>query len=165
MSKTVIVFSTRYIYPLFGDCLFSESQCQRKIFSHKNLADFFWNGIKQNNEYLKSILTDDYFVNKQKNDLVNFLTRYQKVLEEVILNHGLEHQFSTTDFNWIGYITNNANISFEEQVELKKLFMAYNKSIDDTSQLRETDSLDLCKALKTDTYQKPFNLDVKDDGK
>ncbi len=165
MSKTVIVFSTRFIGPLHQNCLFSN--CTRKTFTSKSLANFFWDDIKQNKEYLKSLLTDNYFINEKKQALVEFLVSHKDELKRFISNNSLEHSFSTTDFNWIGFITNNPEfrLPLEEQRKLKELYMDYNKSIDDTSQLSNTDSLDLCNALKTDTYQRPFNLGVEDDGK
>ena len=66
MSKTVTVFSTRFIDPLFDDRLFSKGHYDREVFSSKKLADFFWDDIKKDTVFLESLLTtDNYFLMKK----------------------------------------------------------------------------------------------------
>jgi len=165
MSKTVIVFSTRSIYPHSEDCLFSERQCQRKIFSHKDLADYFWNDIKQDEEHLKSLLTDDYFSNEKKQALVEFLDQHKEELEKVITKYELKQNYSTTDFEWIGDITNDSEIVYSDKEQLNTLSQDYFDSIDQATRIKTEDNLVLCGKLNNDVNAKqaPFNLDPEVD--
>lgn len=166
MSKTVIVFSTRYIDPLnkhYKDRLFSGDHFHRKIFTSKLLADYFWNDIKKDKNLLRRLLINDYFLNKQKQELVDFLNTKKIELEEVIQCLDPTKSFSTTEFTWIGNIFATGT-DFPLKKELRAKHHAYRISIQDTTLIEREDSLEICEKLKTDTKQKSYNLDPAEPG-
>ncbi len=160
MSKTVIVFSTRFIDPLFDDRLFSKGHYDREVFSSKKLADFFWDDIKKDTVFLESLLTtDNYFVNEKKQDLIQFLSKNQDSFKNLIKENNIQTSFSTEDFTWTGDIFAE-DIDLPLIEELSEKIEAYYNSIEKT-QIENEDSLTLCGRLKKDTnnVQTPYNLD------
>lgn len=113
MSKTVIVFSTRLISPFTQNGLFSETHIKRKSFSSSLLADFFWNDIREDDSFLKSILdnmfdsknnyTDSIYSLNEAIELSKYIKRKQEYFKAQV-----DH-FSPNDFSWVrGFLASNA---------------------------------------------------------
>lgn len=160
MSKTVIVFSTRFNSPHQKNCLFNEGSSSRDIFTSQELADYFWEDIKKDKDYLKSLLTDEYYVNQQKKDLVDFLKKYQNDFIEVIKYNNIKTPFSIEDYTWIGDIFVE-DIDFPLKNELREKYIAFKESSDNTEFFETNNGLELCNNLRADpnAIQESFNLD------
>ena len=152
MSKTVIVFSTRFITPHAEDCLFSKANSKRKTFSSKQIVDFFWNDIKNDNKYVQ--LVKDYLKEDDTlNELVRYIESNKTQLEDLISKYGLSIAVSPNDFGWIEELLSNVNEPLED---LTRKYYAFNKGSD--SIINESGKW-IADHIKDDSSQQPFNID------
>jgi len=160
MSKTVIVFSTRYISPLIQDGLFSEGKFKRMVFSSQKLADFFWKDIINSKDYLqltKNYLLDQFndCLTKKQKDLENTITKYLNFVKEQITKHNITVTDPTKNYTWIEEL-------YPENIEspfdvIDSKYQNYIKA----KSIENYDSLWICEnlELKKDAKQESFNLD------
>ena len=184
MSKTVIVFSTRFIGPFQNNCLFSENRYERKTFSSDLLADYFWNMIKQDNVFIKEKLNDSYLdkkaletisANKSEEGLEEYLgsKKNQEELKYALRQLGINKPFSITYFDWIDEIVQkgiSGTIPNPIKDKLKKLLQYYveykkhNKPAEDIiERIKHQTGIWIGENLKSDNSddQVVFNLDNK----
>lgn len=159
MSKTVIVFSTRLIWPEDENGLFSVAK--PKPFTSELLADYFWDRIKKDSSLLKTILAGNYFENPKKDELLSFLHANEEELKTDI--HKIDPNLKLEDFfkpkfQWIQKLLAKAQ-PFNLKEELKRKYQPYQKSIKDTNEIKRTKSVELCNTLQTDSEQAPYDLD------
>ena len=157
MSKTVIVFSTHRISPLVKNGLFSN--VEPKLFTSDILADYFWNRIKKNDEYLKSLLTSGCFPTSERKELIDFLDNNKEELETSIKKIIPTLSISKTDFKWIGDIIATAK-HFTLRNELKQKYNAFKSSINNNIDIiKRKRGLELCNDLEKNSKQASYDLD------
>ncbi len=167
MSKTVIVFSTRFISPLSNKGLFSKDNIKDPMpFSSDLLAKYFWDEFEhtKKKDFLEEmVLTDKYFTRQsleeltETKELLTCLKKYKVQINNFIQTNP-DIQCSTVDFEWVSKLLNKMRGDGSLGQEIIDSLTNNFKKFKDC--LKDGKSLWICDHLRNDKEQKPLNIDI-----
>lgn len=167
MSKTVIVFSTRYIHPLVKNGIFSEGHYHRKPFKSNKLANFFWDRIEVQRKKAilnEMVFTEKYFkIEKLKElpeaiELLSCLNDNKEYINTYIQTHKLDISYDTDGFEWITVLLKQMRTDDSSDQTIKESLSEKFKKYKNCLLQDDEHLLWICENLRDDIEQEPFSI-------